>query len=43
MDCAPKVVKELVERFAGNIEDYKRQGYNEAQVRREFIDLFLKR
>ncbi len=41
MDCAPKEVKELVERFAGNIEDYKRQGYNEAQVRREFIDPFF--
>jgi predicted type IV restriction endonuclease len=41
MDCAPKEVKELVERFERNIEAYKRQGYNEAQVRKEFIEPFF--
>jgi hypothetical protein len=41
MGCAPKEVIELVERFEQNIEAYKRQGYNEAQVRREFIDPFF--
>jgi len=41
MGFAPKEVKELVERFERNIETYKRQGYNEAQVRREFIEPFF--
>jgi len=41
MGCAPKEVIELVERFEQNIEAYKRQGYNETQVRREFIDPFF--
>ena len=35
---APKTVIELVERFERNIESYKNSGYNETQVRREFVD-----
>jgi hypothetical protein len=35
---APKEVIDLIERFERNIESYKGQGYNEAQVRKEFID-----
>jgi hypothetical protein len=34
----PPEVHELVERFDRNLADYKRGKYNEAQVRREFID-----
>jgi len=41
MSLAPKEVKKLVDHFASNIEDYKRQGYYEAQVRKEFIDPFF--
>jgi len=41
MGSAPKEVKELVERFERNLEAYKRQGYNETQIRREFIDPFF--
>jgi len=41
MGSGPKEIKELVERFERNIESYKGQGYNEAQVRREFIDPFF--
>jgi hypothetical protein len=35
--CPPKI-RELVERFSLNIEQYKSGKYNEAQVRQEFID-----
>ena len=38
----PAQVQALVERFERNIDDYKRGKYNEAQVRREFIDPFFK-
>ena len=38
---APRRVLELVERFESNIETYKREPYNETQVRREFIDPFF--
>ena len=38
----PPAVYELVDRFDRNITDYKRGKYNEAQVRREFIDPFFK-
>ena len=34
----PKTVLDLVRRFAQHQETYKQQGYNETQVRREFID-----
>lgn len=39
---APSIISDLVERFERNIEAYKNNKYNETQVRREFIDLFLK-
>ena len=35
---APDVVLDLVARFERNLEDYRSARYNEAQVRREFID-----
>jgi type I restriction-modification system DNA methylase subunit len=38
---AKQTVKELVERFRYNLDVYKRSTYNEAQVRREFIDPFF--
>lgn len=41
MGGAPKEVIDLIERFERNIESYKGQGYNEAQVRKEFIDPFF--
>jgi predicted type IV restriction endonuclease len=41
MGSAPKEVIALIERFERNIESYKGQGYNEAQVRKEFIDPFF--
>jgi type I restriction-modification system DNA methylase subunit len=34
-------IQELVERFRENLDVYKRATYNEAQVRREFIDPFF--
>jgi len=34
----PSIVAELVETFDRNIEAYRSQKYNEAQLRREFID-----
>lgn len=37
----PKQLEELIERFERNIESYSNQGYNETQVRREFIDPFF--
>ena len=41
MANVPIRVIELVETFDRNIEAYKKQPYNEAQVRREFIDPFF--
>ncbi|MGB2728319.1 MAG: TaqI-like C-terminal specificity domain-containing protein [Halobacteriota archaeon] len=38
---AKQEVKKLVERFRYNIDVYKKSAYNEAQVRREFIDPFF--
>jgi len=38
---ARQKVGELVERFRYNLDVYKRSTYNEAQVRREFIDPFF--
>jgi predicted type IV restriction endonuclease len=38
---APKIIKELVERFQRNLSDYKSKGYNEAQLRQEFINPFF--
>ncbi len=39
---APKVIVDLVEKFKQNIDQYRSQTYNEAQLRREFLDPFLK-
>ncbi|MBI2807447.1 MAG: N-6 DNA methylase [Planctomycetes bacterium] len=39
---APREILDLIDRFARNAEDYRSDGYNEAQVRREFIDPFFK-
>ena len=38
---ARQTIKELVERFRYNLDVYKKSTYNEAQVRREFIDPFF--
>jgi len=40
--AAPKQIEELVERFERNVESYRSGGYNETQLRREFIDPFFK-
>ena len=40
MATVPPRVVELIETFDRNIEAYKNQQYNEAQLRREFIDPF---
>ncbi|MGR3310645.1 MAG: Eco57I restriction-modification methylase domain-containing protein [Candidatus Brocadiales bacterium] len=37
----PKQIIDLVERFERNIEAYRSQGYNETQVRSEFINPFF--
>ncbi len=37
----PKQIIDLVERFERNIDAYRSQGYNETQVRREFVDPFF--
>lgn len=38
----PKVIKELIERFQRNLSEYKSKGYNEAQLRQEYINPFFK-
>ena len=38
MATAPPRIRQLVETFDRNIEAYRSQEYNEAQLRREFID-----
>ena len=38
---APPGVSELVDRFASHREAYRSGHYNEAQLRREFLDPFL--
>jgi len=39
---APETIKLLVERFSDNIDSYRASSYNEAQLRREFIDPMFK-
>ena len=39
---APQEIVELVERFEDNLAAYTSGNYNEAQLRREFIDPFFK-
>jgi hypothetical protein len=40
--AVPRIILDLVERFERNREAYKSGGYNETQVRREFLDPFFK-
>jgi hypothetical protein len=40
--AAPETVSKLVEQFEHNRESYERSGYNETQLRREFLDPFFK-
>ena len=37
----PPIIHELVDRFYRNVEAYCTQGYNETQLRREFLDPFF--
>ncbi len=41
MSQAPASVQELVARFERNLDSYRSHGYNETQLRREFIDPFF--
>ncbi len=41
MSHAPPLVATLIDRFEQNLESYKSQGYNETQLRREFLDPFF--
>jgi fido (protein-threonine AMPylation protein) len=41
MSQAPPIVNTLIDRFEQNRESYKSQGYNETQLRREFLDPFF--
>ncbi|MFA5293035.1 MAG: TaqI-like C-terminal specificity domain-containing protein [Phycisphaerae bacterium] len=41
MPKAPEVIKRLTDDFNRNIESFKEAGYNETQLRREFIDPFF--
>ena len=41
MRQVPKEILDLIETFERNIDSYKGQEYNEAQLRREFIDPFF--
>ncbi|HJU05769.1 MAG TPA: hypothetical protein VJ692_11515 [Nitrospiraceae bacterium] len=38
MGQVPTVITHLIDRFKRNAESYKSQGYNETQLRREFLD-----
>ena len=39
---APIMMADLVQRFHEHVDSYKRGVYNEAQVRREFVDPMFK-
>ena len=41
MSQAPPLIATLIDRFEQNRESYKGQGYNETQLRREFLDPFF--
>ncbi|OHB57100.1 MAG: hypothetical protein A2Y12_20675 [Planctomycetes bacterium GWF2_42_9] len=41
MAKTPEIIQQLVENFGRNVESFKGAGYNETQVRREFIDPFF--
>src|SRR5438128_8630460 len=38
----PQTIRELVERFERQLDAYRSPQYNEAQLRREFLDPFFK-
>ena len=38
---APKEIRELVEKFGEHRETYRRPGYNETQLRQDFLDPFF--
>jgi hypothetical protein len=38
---APQEIRELVEKFAEHRETYRRPGYNETQLRQDFLDPFF--
>jgi len=38
----PSALQTLIAKFQDNIEDYKHSSYNETQLRREFLDKFIK-
>ncbi len=40
-ESPPPIIQELVDRFHRNVEAYRTQGYNETQLRREFLDPFF--
>ena len=40
---APSAISVLIQRFQDNRDSYTAPGYNEAQLRREFLDPFLRR
>ncbi len=39
---APAIIRELVDRFERHHDSYQVAGYNEAQLRQEFLDPFFK-
>jgi len=38
----PDDLQSLVAKFRGNVENLKHSSYNETQLRREFLDKFIK-
>lgn len=41
MGEVPKKVRDLVRLFEANLADYKKPSFNEAQLRRQFLDPFF--
>ena len=41
MGTPPPIINDLVDRFERNLDSYRGQGYNETQVRQEFINPFF--
>ena len=39
--AAPEIIRKLVERFEEHHDSYRSSKYNEAQLRREFLDPFF--
>jgi len=42
MSAAPDSIKKLVDNFGEHLDHYKSQGYNETELRREYLDPFWK-